>query len=71
MHKRKLQSMKMTALNLVSAYLIKAGDTQELLLGRVVKTQTNKQKYSWIDLMGITFSFIFFLLPFFFKPACN
>lgn len=61
MHKRKLQSMKITTLNLVSPYLIKAGDTQELLLGGVVKTQTNKQKNSWINLMGIAFSFIFFL----------
>lgn len=60
MHKRKLQSMKITALNLVSPYLIKAGDTQELLLERMVKTQTNKQKNSWIDLMGIAFSFFFF-----------
>lgn len=64
MHKRKLQSMKITALNLVSPYLIKAGDTQELLLERMVKTQTNQQKNSWIDLMGIAFSF-FFSFPFF------
>lgn len=64
MHKRKLQSMKITALNLVSPYLIKAGDTQELLLERMVKTQTNKQKNSWIDLMGIAFSFFFFLFLF-------
>lgn len=56
--------MKITALNLVSPYLIKAGDTQELLLERMVKTQTNQQKNSWIDLMGIAFSFFFFLFLF-------
>lgn len=45
MHERKLQSMKITALNFVSPYPIKLRGVQELLLGRAGKTQTNKQTH--------------------------
>lgn len=63
MHKRKLQSMKITALNFVSPYPIKLRGVQELLLGRAGKTQTSKLT----DCLDV--NCIFFLLLDFVK-AC-
>lgn len=58
MHKRKLQSMKITALNFVSPYPIKLRDTQELLLGRVGKTQANSDCLDVNCIFFLLFDFV-------------